>query len=350
MTEPDLTGHVLAEQRGTLGIVTLNRPRALNALSHEMVLGLDRQLHQWERDAAVAAVLIRGAGDRAFCAGGDIRAFYDLRGGGVAELSAVFYRDEYRLNRRIFRYAKPYVALVDGVTMGGGVGISVHGSHWVATERTLFAMPETGIGFFPDVGGGYFLPRLPGEIGMYLALTGARIKAADCLYAGVATHFVAAERIDELTAALAEAGTAVDEVLAAFVADPGKATLTTRRETIDRCFAADSVAAILTALDAESGAWATETAAAMRRVSPTSLRIAFRQIRAGTDLSFEDVMRMEYRLSQRFNAGHDYFEGIRAAIVDKDRSPNWDPANLDGVADAVVDAYFTPVAEELTFD
>ena len=211
-------------------------------------------------------------------------------------------------------------------------------------------MPETGIGFFPDVGGGYFLPRLPGEIGMYLALTGARIKAADCIYAGVATHFVPAGRVEELTTALADAGAAVDPVLTSFVGDPGEPGLAAHCDTVDRCFGAASVSAVLAALDAEPGAWAAETAAAIRRVSPTSLRVAFRQIRAGADLSFEHVMGMEYRLSQRFNTGHDYFEGIRAAIVDKDRSPNWAPAILDDVSDTDVDAYFAPVPEELTFD
>ncbi len=345
-----MTDHVLTERRSTLGIITLNRPQALNALSHDMVLAIDRQLAEWEHDFAVAAVLIRGAGDRAFCAGGDIRAFYDLRDGGAAELSAVFYRDEYRLNRRIFRYPKPYIALVDGVTMGGGVGVSVHGTHWVATERTLFAMPETGIGFFPDVGGGYFLPRLPGQIGMYLALTGARLKAPDCLYAGIANRIIPASRAEELTDALARPGSHIDAVLAAFADDPGSAPLAQHRDIIDRCFAAEGVSAILAALDRETSPWAAETAATIRRVSPTSLKVAFRQIHAGAGLSFEDNMKMEYRLSQRFNAGHDYFEGIRAAIVDKDRSPKWQPATVEEVSDDDIGKYFAPVPEELTFE
>ncbi len=345
-----MTDHVLFERRGRLGIATLNRPKALNALSHDMVRSLDRQLAEWETDRDVAAVLVRGAGDRAFCAGGDIRAFYDLRDGGAAELSVVFYRDEYRLNRRIFRYPKPYIALVDGVTMGGGVGVSVHGTHWVATERTLFAMPETGIGFFPDVGGGYFLPRLPGSIGMYLALTGARLKAPDSLYAGIANHIVPSERVDDLTETLAGAAGRVDAILSGFAQDPGAPPLAAHRDVIDRCFAAESVPAILAALDAESGEWAAKTAATIRGVSPTSLKVAFRQIHAGAGLSFEDNMKMEYRLSLRFNAGHDYFEGIRAAIVDKDRSPKWQPASLDAVADTDIDAYFAPVPEELTFE
>ena len=349
-----MTNQVLFEQRKRLGLVTLNRPPALNALSHEMVLALDSQLAEWENDASVAAVLIRGAGDRAFCAGGDIRAFYDKRDepGAVAALSEVFYRDEYRLNRRIFRYPKPYIALADGITMGGGVGVSVHGTHWVATERTLFAMPETGIGFFPDVGGGYFLPRLPGQMGMYLALSGARLKAADCLYAGIASHVIAADKGDDLIGALAPGGTReqVDATLAAFAIEPEPAPLAARRETIDRCFAASGPVEILAALDAEGTDWAAETAKVLRGVSPTSVAVAFRQIHAGAGLTFEDVMKMEYRLSQRFNAGHDYFEGIRAAIVDKDRSPKWQPDSLTSVPADLVDGYFAPLATELAFD
>ncbi len=349
-----MTNQVLFERRGRLGIATLNRPQALNALSHEMVLALDSELAEWEDDDEVAAVLIRGAGDRAFCAGGDIRAFYDKRDdpAAVATLSKVFYRDEYRLNRRIFRYPKPYIALVDGITMGGGVGVSVHGTHWIATERTMFAMPETGIGFFPDVGGGYFLPRLPGLLGMYLALTGARLKATDCLYAGIASHVIASAQVDELVAALAKDSERqqIDSTLAEFAGSPEPAPLAAHRETIDRCFAAASPAEMLTALDAESSDWAAETAKTLRGVSPTSVAVTFRQIHAGAGMSFEDVMKMEYRLSQRFNAGHDYFEGIRAAIVDKDRSPRWQPDRLDGVSGALVEDYFAAVPTELTFN
>ena len=333
------------ERRGGLGLVILDRPRALNALTLDMIRALDARLDDWAGDAAVRTVAIRGAGGRAFCAGGDVRALYD----GDADFRATFYRDEYRLNRRIFRYAKPYVALIDGVTMGGGVGVSVHGSHRVASERTLFAMPETSIGLFPDVGGGYFLPRRPGRIGMYLALTGARLRAADCLYAGIATHHVPGDRLDALVDALADGD--VDAVLARFATDPGPPPLAERRAAIDRCFAGGSVAAIVATLEAESGDWARATRATLAAKSPTSLKLTFRQLSAGATLDFEAVLVMEYRLSQFCMAGPDFFEGVRAVVIDKDNAPRWRPATLAEVPEAEIDRAFRPLGDrDLDFD
>jgi enoyl-CoA hydratase len=338
------------ELTGALGRIELRRPKALNALTLDQVHAMDPQLRAWAEDSRVKAVLITGEGHKAFCAGGDIRALYDAGQRHDAGYFRAFYRDEYRLNRRIKTYPKPYVALHDGIVMGGGVGVSVHGSHRVATENVMFAMPETGIGMFPDVGGTWFLPRLPGEIGTYLALTGARLKAADCLYAGVCTHLVAAGRREDLIAALQ--GGEVDAVLAEFAVQPGPAPLAEHRATIDRCFAADRVEDILAALAAEGNEWAEQTRNTILAKSPIATKVTLRQMRLGRTLDFDDCMRTEYRLSQRFMAGGDFFEGVRAVIVDKDQSPRWQPASLEAVSDTEVEAFFAPLEDgrELAFE
>jgi len=338
---------ILYDVAGGIAVATLNRPDALNALTLAMVRDFHPQLDRWAVDPGVRAVVVRGAGDRAFCAGGDIRALYDGRG---TAFTADFFCEEYRLNRAIFRYPKPYIALMDGITMGGGVGLSVHARHRVVSEATVFAMPETGIGLFPDVGGSYFLPRMPGETGMYIALTGARLRAADCLFAGIGDVFVPQERHDALIAALRD-GDDVAATLAAYTGIAGPAPVAEHKATIDRCFSGDSVEAILAALEGEGGEWARKTLDAMSDKSPTSQKIAFRQIRAGAALEFEDCMRMEYRLSQRIMAAHDFFEGVRAVVIDKDQSPVWRPARLADVSNDDVDGYFAPMGEaELSFD
>jgi enoyl-CoA hydratase len=346
---------LLFDRRGALALVTLNRPQALNALTLSMFRDFDARLAVWAEDPAVAAVVVAGAGERAFCAGGDVVAIYDSARGD-RKVAAELFRAEYTLNRNLFHFPKPCVALIDGVTMGGGAGLSVHGSHRVATERTLFAMPETGIGLFPDVGSSYFLPRLPGELGLYLGLTGARLKAADCLYAGVATHHVESAKLPALVEALATADWAGDGVAAAsgviagFASDPGAPPLAGHRAAIDRCFAGASVEEILAALEAEGGDWAEATRATLLTRSPTSLKVTFRQLRAGATLDFDQAMTMEYRLSQACVAGHDLLEGIRAMVIDKDRVPRWRPASLAEVSEAMVDAHFAPLGErDLTF-
>lgn len=346
---------------GPVGIVTLDRPKALNALNLPMIRAFDPVLAQWERDPAVRAVVIRGAGDRAFCAGGDVRAVWDAgkamkAGQGDGALTRDFFREEYRLNRRIHRFSKPYVALLDGITMGGGVGLSVHGSHRVTTERTLFAMPETGIGLFPDVGGSWFLPRCPGRTGTYVALTGARLHAADVLYLGVGTHHVPSGRLDAVVGDLAaadwsgEAAGVVDAVLGRHAADAGEASLAAQREAIDRCFGFGTVEEILSALEREGTDWADAALKVLSQMSPTSLKITLRQIGTGAGLDFDDAMRMEYRLSQACMRGHDFYEGIRALLVDKDRSPKWRPASLRDVGEADVEGHFAPLgSNELSF-
>jgi enoyl-CoA hydratase len=340
---------ILFERRGRLAVVTLNRPKALNALSLGMCRAIFDGLGSWPADPDVQAVLVKGEGERAFCAGGDIRALYDLLKAEGPEAAAGFYAVEYPMNARLHRFRKPYVSLLDGITMGGGVGVSVHGSHRVATERTVFAMPETGIGFFPDVGATYVLPRLGGGLGLYLGLTGVRLRAADCLQAGLATHYVPAGRLPELELALAEADlsgdahAAVDAVLERFGGDPGPAAVAELRPRIDACFDQPSLEAVLDALAREETGWGRSQLDLLASKSPTSLAVAFRQLRSGDTLDFDAAMRLEYRLVHRFMAGHDFREGVRALLVDKDNTPAWRPARLQDVSVADLDAYFAPL-------
>jgi len=343
-----MTDDVLFDRRGALGLITLNRRNALNALTRDMCLAVKVRLAEWAGDDAVRTVVIRGSGERAFCAGGDIRALYKA---GVEKSSSAleFYRDEYRLNAAIKHFPKPYVALLHGIVMGGGVGVSVHGSHRVGDETVTFAMPETGIGLFPDIGGSYFLSRMPGEIGMYLALTGERLTTADALYAGILTHFVPAHATEELLAAL-QAGNAPDFALRSFAEAAGLAPLAAQREDIDPLFSEDSLDGIFAALDADGGDWARTTLQTVRRKSPTSLKITFRQIRMGARMDFDACMRMEYRMVNRVMAGHDFYEGVRATIIEKDNMPRWRPTQVAQITDSNVDAYFAPLSEELVLD
>jgi enoyl-CoA hydratase len=341
---------ILFERRGAAGIVTLNRPKALNAVTHDMVRALARQLDSWANDGAVTRVVITAAGERAFSAGGDIRALYELGRAGRQTEMLTFWRDEYPLNTVIKRYPKPYVALIDGIVMGGGVGVSVHGSHRVAGDRFSFAMPEVGIGFFPDVGATWFLPRMPGELGTWAGLTGERMKTADALAAGIATHHVRSERFADLADALC-GNVPVDAILGAFAEPAGGGPVTARRATVDRLFAGERVEDILDRLDAESGAdadWAKATAAAIRTKSPLSLKLALAQARRGRHWTFEDCMRAEFRIVSRVVHGHDFYEGVRAVIVDKDNAPRWNPAALGEVNDADVERHFSSLgADEL---
>jgi len=342
---------IVFERRGGLVVVTLNRPRALNALSLDMCRALDAGLQEWQADPSVHAVLIKGSGERAFCAGGDIRRLYQtLIEEGPAE-AVRFYAVEYPMNARLHHFTKPYVALLDGITMGGGVGVSAHGSHRVVTERTAFAMPETGIGLFPDVGATYVLPRRPGAIGIYLGLTGARLGAADCLYAGIGSAFVPAQELDALEAALAgtdfgdDAHRAVDRVLGGFHRDPGAPELADVRARIDACFGGECLDDVLAALRDEAAGWGRAQLEVLETKSPTSLAVTFRALKGGRSLDFNSTMRTEYRLVQRFMAGHDFREGVRALIVDKDNKPRWRPATLAEVTPADVDAYFAPLPD-----
>jgi len=329
-------------------VITLDRPKALNALTLGMIRTLDPMLAQWAHDHAVQAVVIRGAGEKAFCAGGDVRAVYEAGRRGTDVLTYEFFFEEYRLNRRIHRYSKPYIALIDGIAMGGGLGLSVHGRYRVVTERATVAMPETAIGLFPDVGGSWFLDRAPGKLGIFLALTGARLKAADMLYCGLATHYVPSTELPAFHDALAH--TPPEAALHRFAIDPGPAPLAAHRAPIDRAFGHASIDAILVALGKE-GAWGAGIAADLGKKSPTSLKATLRLMQRHHRHEVEDCLRGEFRLVQRFMAGHDFYEGIRAVLVDKDNAPRWKPATLAELSDAEIDAMFAPLETgELTFD
>jgi enoyl-CoA hydratase/carnithine racemase len=327
---------ILFEQRGRLGLITLNRPRALNALTHDMALRLERQLDLWRDDDAVAVVAIQGAGVKAFCAGGDIRVLYDA-GKVDGRNNWQFYADEYRLNTKIKKYPKPYVSLMDGIVMGGGVGVSVHGSLRIATERTMFAMPETGIGLFPDVGGTYFLPRLPGQVGMWLGLTGSRLKGEDTVAAGVCDWFMPSTELSSLLDMLA-----TGEV----PAPPSGKSEIAQIDEINQTFAGDSVEAILAALEGAGSDWAAKQRATILTKSPTCTRIAFHQIREGASLEFENCMALEYRLARFCMMQPDFYEGVRAVILDKDNAPKWQPATLAEADDAHVAPAFASLGDE----
>lgn len=337
-----------------VAIIQLNRPQALNALTHDMCLPLEKHLRSWATDPVVKAVIIKGSGEKAFCAGGDIRKLADRGPEGVSYRKSFWY-DEYRCNTLIGEYPKPFIALIDGIFMGGGVGLSVHGSHRIISEFAHFAMPETGIGLFPDVGGTYFLPRCPGELGTFLGLTGARLKGADILTAGVATHFVPRDKMPALEQALIAAApadkAAIDAVVARFTGDAGASPLSERKAEIDRRFAGDSVAAIMAALETDPSPFSIEQMGIIRSKSPTSVKLTFAQLRRGRSLSLRDCMRLEWRICNHVALGHDFYEGVRAVILDKDHKPKWQPARLEDVSDAEIEKYFMPVPDgELQFD
>ncbi len=335
---------ILFHQNAHAGVVTLNRPEALNAVTYSMLKRLHARLLQWERDPAIKRVIIKAAAGRAFSAGGDIRDLYERGIAGNPHLK--FFWDEYRLNAYIKAYPKPYIALIDGIVMGGGVGVSFHGRHRVAGDNISFAMPEVGIGFFPDVGGSYFLPRLPGETGLYLALTGNRIKKGDCLWTGLASHSCKSDDLESLEEALCRADD-IDAVLAPLQVTTIDSDLARLRPVIDEVFANPSVAAILQRLDelaaGEEGdirQWARKTASTMRGKSPTSLEIAFRQLHDGKSLSMQQCMQLEYRIVSRVLVGKEFYEGIRAAIIDKDAAPRWKPDTIAAVDPAAIAAIF----------
>ncbi|MEM8800201.1 MAG: enoyl-CoA hydratase/isomerase family protein [Pseudomonadota bacterium] len=343
---------VIFQRMGSLGRITLNRPKALNALTREMCVVIRLQLQIWADAKDVEAVVIDGAGDRAFCAGGDVVA---MRKAGLAGEPAYeeFFADEYRLNSLIHHFPKPYIALIDGIVMGGGVGLSVHGSHRIATEATMFAMPETGLGLIPDVGGTYFMPRLPGESGMYLALTGARLKAADCLHLGVANSFVPAQDLGKLIETLAGAhlpnGAAVDTIIGQFSGDAGAADYPAISNEVDQFLAGTDVSAIIENL-ATGSAWAKQQSALLETKSPLSLALTMRAMKSGASMSFNECMRQEFRIVSAIKSAKDFYEGVRAILIDKDKSPKWDPASLDELTDADLDRFFeTPHWGDLVF-
>lgn len=354
-----MTDDIIFDRKGPLLVATLNRPKALNALNLPMIRALDSALIEAADDPSVSAVVLLGAGDKSFCAGGDVVSLA-TDAPGVEDLRRDFFREEYILNRRIHLFPKPYIPLVDGISMGGGVGVSVHGSHRVASDKVLFAMPETAIGLFPDVGGSYFLPRLQGALGIYLALTNDRLKIEDVIWAGLYDSYVPSVSIDALVEALATAnwqadggdlGAVAQRVIAEFSKSPGLAPLAEHQALIDRCFSKGSFAEILTALDAEDGEFAAKTAATMRGKSPLMSEVSVRQLKRGAELGFDDCMIMEYRMTQAAMSGTEFFEGVRAMLIDKDKNPQWQPARIEDVTDDKVEAFFAPLGEtDLRFD
>lgn len=353
-----MTDYVKTKVDGGVGYITLNRPDALHALNLPMCQAILEALELWRTDHDVHIVVIDHAqGTRGFCAGGDI-AMLRESGMGDGSQARAFFAQEYRMNAVIKAFPKPYLAIMDGVTMGGGVGLSVHGSHRVATERTIFAMPETGIGLFPDVGGGWFLPRLRGELGTWLAMTGARLKGADVAAARVATHFLPSELIPYLKVQVRDAdfsaGAAelLGEILSRLTHPIPAGSFEANMATIDACFAHDRAEAILAALIDDASDWACKQVELLKTKSPETIKVALRQIREGALCeTFEDNMAMEYRIGWRKVQSPDFIEGVRAVIVDKDHAPKWSPETLEGVSDAHVAQYFEPLGpDELRFE
>ncbi|MEO8401467.1 MAG: enoyl-CoA hydratase/isomerase family protein [Gammaproteobacteria bacterium] len=349
---PEIEFEEVTGRDGNLGLITLTRPQVLNALNHEMFIAMNKQLSEWEEANHIKAVVIRAAEGRAFCAGGDIRSAYQRKNEGDAELSN-FFRDEYQLNQHIYHYLKPYIALMDGITMGGGVGISVHASHRVATERLIFAMPETGIGFYPDVGATYVLSHLPDHMGMYLGLTGARISLNDCRALELIDYGVKPDCFAELIYKLADtsltndSNAVIDNIIQEFSLPSSESALLQHREKISHCFRLESVEAIVHALEIHTDPWCREVASNLKTKSPTSLKVTFRAINEAKTLDFDECMQIEYRLTSRFLEGHDFFEGIRAVLVDKDQKPHWKPAKLDEITAIDIKKYFAPLEKEL---
>jgi enoyl-CoA hydratase len=328
---------VVTSRDGRVGRILLNRPRALNALNLSMIRACAAALEAWRDDPHVHAVVIEGAGDRAFCAGGDIRALRDGHLAGHLDAVRQFFAEEYALNLAIATYPKPYVALIDGLCMGGGIGLSVHAPYRVATEHAGFAMPETAIGFFPDIGATFLLPRLPGELGTYLGLTGLRLNGADAVHAGFATHFTPRARLADLSAALARDGVAA---LAAYDETLPHFSLAGHRGAIDRCFSADSVGEIVSRLEATDAEWAKAALTALRQVSPSALHWTLRALRHGRDLTLKQALDAEIALTRTTMAHPDFAEGVRAMVVDKDRRPAWQPARIEDVDPATIEALF----------
>jgi enoyl-CoA hydratase/carnithine racemase len=338
--------HILFEEENGVGLVILNRPKALNALSFEMITGLYAQLQLWEKNDDIRAIYVKGAGDKAFCAGGDIRAVYEAKKQGLDQELLQFYRDEYRLNQYISKMKTPYISMLNGITMGGGAGISIHGKYRIATERLMFAMPETSIGFFPDVGGSFFLNRCHDHIGSYLGLTGARLGAADCLEQKIVTHYMKSDKVSDFEAGLLSNWSNLDELLEQFCEIPDGAFLPQKKSLIDKCFDKDSVEDILVSLKDTQDEWALGIYRDLLTKSPLSLKVTHRQLLSTKNCSLEDGLKVEYRLATRFMESSDFFEGVRALIVDKDKNPKWQPHDLQSLSKSKIHSYFASLEED----
>ena len=346
---------LVAQKENGIITVTFNRPDALNALTLEMVRLLSSAPTRWEKDDSVKVIIFKGAGDRAFCAGGDVKATYNVgmryrQGFADERVITLFYAEEYRLNRRLFHYKKPTIAIMDGITMGGGFGIAGPCRYRIATEKTILAMPETNIGFFPDVGSTWFLNRCPGEAGTYLALTGNSIRADDAVWSGLATHRVPSANLSSFISAIEKAiqtspaEAAITEAIKPFnLPIAAKSELQTNATCINECFRHNSVEDILDALSGfGDGDWARKTGAILLMRSPTSLKVSLAHLRHAKSEDFDTITARDFTLAQHFMKGHDFYEGVRAALIDKDKAPQWVPARLSELSDTAVEKYFRP--------
>jgi len=339
-----LTEDVIIRREGSVGRISLHRPKALHALTAAMCEAISAALLEWRDDPEVAAVILDHAEGRGFCAGGDVTMVRRsaLEDGGTA--GRAFFHAEYRMNHLLFTYPKPVVAFMDGVTMGGGVGLALPCRYRVATENTLFAMPEGAIGLFPDVGAGWYLPRIPGRVGPFLALTGARLDGAECLWAGLATHYLASERLPEAKALIASEPARIETILASHASASPPARLAGNAERIVRLFASDRLEDVLAALAADPSEWSAKELKAVASKCPTTAKVALRQFAENADKAdFAEEMALEYRLAARMIMRPDFAEGVRAVLVDKDNVPRWDPATPERVTDEMLDAIFAPL-------
>jgi enoyl-CoA hydratase len=343
----DESDEVLTEVEGSVGLITLNRPKAINSLNQHMVDALAAILTDWADDDAVRAVVLSGAGERGLCAGGDVVSIYhSARKDGVE--ARRFWRDEYLLNAQIAEFPKPYVALMDGIVMGGGVGVSAHANTRVVTDTSKIAMPEVGIGFIPDVGGVYLLSRAPGGLGLHAALTGAPFSGADAIAMGFADHFVPHGDVEAFRRAVVTDG--VDNALDKYAVEPPPSELAAQRTWIDECFAGDTVEDIVAALRGHDGGPANDAGNLIATRSPIALSVTLAAVRRATNLkTLKDVLVQDYRVSSASLRSHDLVEGIRAQLIDKDRNPKWSPAQLSAVTAADVETYFAPVDDDLSF-
>ncbi len=337
---------VLIFVEGEVGRIRLNRPKAIHALNTGMCAAILDALIAWRDDIAVEAVMIDHAEGRGFCAGGDIRMIAES-GAGDGSAARDFFRVEYRMNHALFTYAKPVVAFMDGITMGGGVGISQPAKYRVATENTKLAMPETGIGLFPDVGGGWYLSRLAGRTGQYLALTGHRLDGAECLALGLASHYLHSEALEDAKARIIADPQAIDAVLDALSSPAPDARILAHRGAIDRLFASDRLEDVLATLEADGGEWAAQQLATLRTKSPQTMKVSLKLLLDGKAMpTFEDEMRQEFAVGSHVVQRHDFIEGVRAVIIDKDNAPKWNPATAEEVTDHLIDQIFAPLSAD----
>jgi enoyl-CoA hydratase len=341
-----MTDEIIAQIEAHIGRIRLNRPKAIHALTTAMCAEILAQIETWRSDDSVRAVLFDHAEGRGFCAGGDIRMLAES-GAKDGREAREFFHTEYRMNERLFTYVKPTVAFMDGITMGGGVGIAMPCKFRIATENTRFAMPETGIGLFPDVGGGWYLSRLSGRTGHFLALTGARIDGAECLFLGIATHYIPSSVVEEVKAKIAADPSAIEAILEAYAEEPPPARIEDNLKRIDRLFASDRLEDIYAALEQDGSDWALKELATLKTKSPQTMKVALRLLREGANMhSFADEMRQEYAVGAHVVQRHDFLEGVRAVIVDKDNAPRWDPATPEGVTEHMLDTIFSALPED----